>query len=61
MSYALMCVVNGRAFAPPCSTCSIGVSTSMNPRRCSDSRTLRTAVARVRSMSRAAGLTIRST
>ena len=41
-----MWVTNGRAFAPPWMTCSIGVSTSTKPRRCSESRTLCTIVER---------------
>ena len=56
-----MWVTNGRAAAPPCSVCSIGVSISMNPLLWNSSRMLRTAAARVRTMSRAAGRTIRST
>ena len=47
MSYALMCVSNGRALAPPWIAWRIGVSTSVNPRACRESRTLRTTVARV--------------
>ena len=44
-----MWVSNGRALAPPWISCSIGVSTSVKPRACSESRTLRTTVgARVR-------------
>ena len=42
-----MWVSNGRALAPPWMSCRIGVSTSVKPRRASESRTLRTTVARV--------------
>ena len=35
MSSVLWCVTKGRAWAPPASTWSIGVSTSTNPRSCS--------------------------
>ena len=41
-----MWVSNGRAFAPPWTSCRIGVSTSVKPRACRESRTLRTIVAR---------------
>ena len=41
-----MWVMNGRAFAPPCSVCSTGVSTSRKPRACSSSRSDRVTVAR---------------
>ena len=44
MSRALLWVTNGRAAAPPCCTCSIGVSTSTNPRRWNSSRMVRTTV-----------------
>ena len=56
-----MWVVNGRALAPPCTGCSIGVSTSRKPRACSSSRIDRMTVLLVSAMRRVAGLTIRST
>ncbi len=51
-----MWVTNGRAFAPPCTACSIGVSTSANPRRTNASRTARTAVLRLSTTSRASSV-----
>ena len=42
MSNAFMCVTNGRAAAPPCWVCSIGVSISMKPLRWKFSRSART-------------------
>ena len=51
-----MCVTNGRAAAPPCCVCSIGVSTSMKPRACEASRAATaTTVGARRDVSRAAG------
>ena len=56
-----MWVMNGRALAPPCIRCSIGVSTSMNSRPSRKSRSAATAALRMCSISCAAGLMIRST
>ena len=56
-----MWVMNGRAFAPPCTVWSIGVSTSRNPRLHRLSRRARIAVERTWTISREESLTIRST
>ena len=53
--------MNGRAFAPPCSPVSTGVSTSRKPREISVDRTDWTTAERVSASCRARGLTIRST
>ena len=50
-----MWVMNGRALAPPCSACSIGVSTSMKPRSCSVDRTDCITAARISAIRRASG------
>ena len=59
-SYALEWVTNGRAFAPPCTRCSIGVSTSRYPACTNVERSAWIEAARTRSISRAAGFTMRS-
>ena len=61
MSYALLNVLNGLAAAPPCITCSIGVSTSINSRALNVSRSERITVGRIRALVRASGRTIKST
>lgn len=60
MEYVLMCVTNGRAVAPPCSCCRIGVSTSTNPFANSVSRTARSTLLRAVISARDSALTARS-
>gem|GEM_PF-3776549 len=52
MSKAFICVVNGRAAAPPCTVCSIGVSTSMKSWLSKVRRSEATALERLRTMLR---------
>src|ERR1700709_2860250 len=56
-----MWVVKGRAVAPPCTFCRIGVSTSVKPRDQKAVRSAPTARLRDRRILDVSGLTIRST
>ena len=60
MSNALERVTNGRAAAPPCWICSIGVSTSRKPCSSNVRRSEAFAFARAMTLSRAWSRTIRS-
>ena len=60
MSSVLWWVTNGLAWAPPASTCRIGVSTSVKPSAASVRRKLATSSWRISNARRASSLTIRS-